>query len=61
MNTGNTAAGVHGYEYISVLTAEKWVKSLSPDTISDVLVIVRLAHIPAFEERSIYVNSYARN
>ena len=55
-----TVAGVHGYEYISIAATEKWAASLSPDTLSGALIIVRLAHIPAFEERSVYVNPYDR-
>lgn len=55
-----TVAGVHGYEYISILATENWVKSLTPQSISGTLIIVRLAHVPAFEERAIYVNPYDR-
>jgi predicted deacylase len=55
-----TVAGVHGYEYISILATEKWAESLSPQDISGALIIVRLAHVPAFEERAIYVNPYDR-
>lgn len=55
-----TVAGVHGYEYISILATEKWAETLSPESISGALIIVRLAHIPAFEERSIYVNPFDR-
>lgn len=55
-----TVAGVHGYEYISILATEKWAETLSPESISGALIIVRLAHIPAFEERSVYVNPHDR-
>ena len=55
-----TVAGVHGYEYISILATENWTKSLTPQAISGALIIVRLAHVPAFEERAIYVNPYDR-
>lgn len=55
-----TVAGVHGYEYISIAATEKWVASLSPESLSGALIVVRLAHIPAFEERSVYVNPYDR-
>jgi len=53
-------AGIHGYEYTSIIAVNQWVKQLKPDTLSGTVVIVRLAHVPAFEERSIYVNPYDR-
>jgi len=53
-------AGVHGYEYTSILAVNKWVAQLEPASISGTIVVVMLAHVPAFEERSIYVNPYDR-
>lgn len=49
-------AGVHGYEYNSILAMERWLKTLDPTTLSGAIIAVRVAHIPAFVSRSIYVN-----
>ncbi|WP_218396846.1 M14 family metallopeptidase [Alteromonas lipotrueae] len=55
-----TIAGVHGYEYNSILATEKWLANIDPSTIAGTIIAVRVAHIPAFEEKSIYVNPYDR-
>ncbi|MDU0355232.1 M14 family metallopeptidase [Paraglaciecola aquimarina] len=51
-----TIAGVHGYEYTSILATEKWLANINPKDLSGSIIAVRVAHIPAFEEKSIYVN-----
>lgn len=53
-------AGVHGYEYTSIITVNKWIETLKPAEMAGSVIIVRVAHVPAFEERSIYVNPYDR-
>ncbi|WP_077284783.1 M14 family metallopeptidase [Cognaticolwellia aestuarii] len=53
-------AGVHGYEYTSIIAVNKWIAALNPRQMSGSVIIVRVAHVPAFEERSIYVNPYDR-
>lgn len=53
-------AGVHGYEYTSILAVNKWVEQLDPNLLRGTVIVVRAAHVSAFEERSIYVNPYDR-
>ncbi|MEM1190524.1 MAG: succinylglutamate desuccinylase/aspartoacylase family protein [Pseudomonadota bacterium] len=53
-------AGVHGYEFHSILAAERLAEELDPGVLTGTLVLVRAAHVPAFEERSPYVNPYDR-
>lgn len=53
-------AGVHGYEYTSIIAVNKWIAALDPTEMSGSVIVVRLAHVSAFEERSIYVNPYDR-
>lgn len=52
--------GVHGYEFAPILAAQRLADEIEPDTLVGTLIIVRVAHIPAFEERSPYVNPYDR-
>lgn len=55
-----TIAGVHGYEYNSILATEKWLANIDPTKLTGTIIAVRVAHIPAFEEKSIYVNPHDR-
>lgn len=53
-------AGVHGYEFSPILAAEKLANDLSAQTLRGNVVIVRTAHVAAFENRSVYVNPFDR-
>lgn len=53
-------AGVHGYEFASILAAERLAEEIQPESLTGSLVLVRVAHIPAFEDRSPFVNPYDR-
>ena len=53
-------AGVHGYEYTSIIAVNKWIAALEPAQMNGSIIIVRVAHVSAFEERSVYVNPYDR-
>lgn len=53
-------AGVHGYEYNSVIALESWIETLNPKAINGALILVRVAHVPSFEARSVYVNPFDR-
>lgn len=53
-------AGVHGYEFAPILATQRLAEEIDPETLSGNLVIVRVAHIPAFEGRSPYVNPIDR-
>lgn len=49
-------AGVHGYEFAPVLAAQRLADEIDPAGLKGTLVIVRVAHVAAFEARSPYVN-----
>ena len=51
-----TVSGVHGYEFASILAADRLADRIDPKSLSGTLIIVRVANIPAFEARSPYVN-----
>lgn len=53
-------AGVHGYEYNSILALEQWLRTIDPSELSGAIIAVRVAHVPSFEARSVYVNPYDR-
>ncbi|MEO0438351.1 MAG: M14 family metallopeptidase [Pseudomonadota bacterium] len=53
-------AGVHGYEFASILAAERLAEEIMPEDLAGSLVLVRVAHIPAFEDRSPFVNPHDR-
>lgn len=53
-------AGVHGYEFASILAVEQLADRFDPAHLSGTLILVRVAHVPAFETRSVYVNPYDR-
>lgn len=53
-------AGVHGFEFASILANKQLAAELQPEGIKGTLVLVRAAHVSAFEERSPYVNPYDR-
>lgn len=49
-------AGVHGYEFPPILAAQRLLKSLSPGLLSGTVLLVRIAHMPAFQRRSLFLN-----
>jgi predicted deacylase len=53
-------AGVHGFEFASILAAERLAEQVDPARIKGTLVIVRVANIPGFEGRSPNVNPVDR-
>lgn len=53
-------AGVHGFEFASILAAERLAERVDPATLSGTLVIVRVANINGFEGRSPNVNPVDR-
>jgi predicted deacylase len=50
------AAGVHGFEFASILAAERLAASLDPARIRGTVVIIRVANVNGFEGRSPNVN-----
>jgi predicted deacylase len=53
-------AGVHGFEFASILAAERLAERVDPAALKGTLVIVRVANIPGFEGRSPNVNPVDR-
>lgn len=49
-------AGVHGLEYAPILAAQKVSKQLDPAKMKGTLILVHLANVPAFLQRSLGVN-----
>jgi uncharacterized protein len=52
--------GVHGYEYPSILAGQELLGRIDPLQLSGTLVLVRIAHVEAFENRVPYVNPLDR-
>ncbi|MEL7197067.1 MAG: M14 family metallopeptidase [Pseudomonadota bacterium] len=55
-----TVSGVHGYEFAPIIAADRLADEVDPGALSGTLIIVRVANVPAFEERSPYVNPVDR-
>ena len=44
-------AGVHGYEYPPILAAQQLLTRIDPAQLAGTVILVRLAHVSAFEQR----------
>ena len=53
-------AGVHGYEFAPILAADRLAREISPSELAGTFIIVRVAHVPAYEDRVPYVNPINR-
>ena len=53
-------AGVHGYEFSPIIAADRLAREIAPADLAGTLVIVRVAHVPAYENRVPYVNPFDR-
>ena len=53
-------AGVHGFEFVPILAAQRLLTRIDPATLRGTVVLVRLAHVEAFEQRVPYVNPHDR-
>jgi predicted deacylase len=52
--------GVHGYEYPSILAGQELLRRINPKELRGTVILVRIAHVPAFEHRVPYVNPHDR-
>jgi uncharacterized protein len=52
--------GVHGYEYPSILAGQELLGRINPKDLKGTVILVRLAHVEAFENRVPYVNPHDR-
>jgi predicted deacylase len=53
-------AGVHGFEYAPILAAQQLRDRIDPHALSGTVVLVRVAHVSAFEQRVPFVNPFDR-
>jgi predicted deacylase len=53
-------AGVHGYEFPPILAAQRLLAHIEPSKLRGTVLLVRLAGVASFEERSPYVNPHDR-
>lgn len=51
-------AGVHGYEYPPILALQRLAKKIDPGKISGSIIMVHVANMPSFMQRTIYYNPY---
>ncbi|MEZ5419497.1 MAG: succinylglutamate desuccinylase/aspartoacylase family protein [Vicinamibacterales bacterium] len=49
-------AGVHGFEFVPILAGQRLLTRIDPARLRGTVVLVRLAHVEAFEQRAVYVN-----
>ena len=52
--------GVHGFEFVPILAAQRLLTRLDPARLRGTVMLVRLAHVEAFEQRVPYVNPFDR-
>lgn len=50
--------GVHGFEFVPILAAQRLRNEIDPKQLSGRVILVRLAHMSAFERRSIFYNPH---
>jgi predicted deacylase len=53
-------AGVHGYEFPPILAAQALLDRVDPARLRGTIILVRIAHVEAFEQRVPYVNPFDR-
>lgn len=53
-------AGVHGFEYVPILAAQRLATRIDPTTLAGTVILVRLAHVSSFEQRVPFVNPFDR-
>lgn len=53
-------AGVHGYEFVPILATQRLLARIDPARLRGTVILVRIAHVEAFEARSVYVNPHDR-
>jgi predicted deacylase len=51
-------AGVHGYEYVPILTLQRLRKDLDPRELAGTLIMVHVVNLPSYFKRTIYTNPH---
>ncbi|MEM7282258.1 MAG: M14 family metallopeptidase [Pseudomonadota bacterium] len=49
-------AGIHGYEYAPIVALQNVRREINPQELFGTLILVHIANLPAFHQRSIYLN-----
>ncbi|MEN8251748.1 MAG: succinylglutamate desuccinylase/aspartoacylase family protein [Bacteroidota bacterium] len=49
-------AGIHGTEYVPVITLQLIMHKIKPEDLSGILIMVHVANIPSFQGRGVYNN-----
>lgn len=49
-------AGIHGYEYPPIIAVQEMVKEINPEKVSGTLIIVPIANVESFQQRTPFVN-----
>jgi predicted deacylase len=52
--------GVHGYEFPSILAGQRLLDRIDPATLRGTVILVRISHVAAFEQRAPFVNPHDR-
>lgn len=47
-------AGIHGTEYVPIITAQKIIQEIQPEDLTGTLLVVQIANIPSFQGRAVY-------
>jgi len=50
-------AGVHGTEYVPIIALQELIPEIDPNELSGTVILVHVANIPAFLNRSVYLSS----
>lgn len=49
-------AGVHGYEYPPIMAAQQLIRSIRPEKLQGVVILVQVANLKGFQNRAPYIN-----
>ncbi|HOP04027.1 MAG TPA: M14 family metallopeptidase [Tenuifilaceae bacterium] len=49
-------AGIHGTEYVPIITLQKLLKEIDPNKLSGTVILVHIANIPSFSHRNVYLS-----
>ncbi len=50
--------GVHGFEFVPILAAQRLLTAINPQQLTGRVILVRLAHPPAFARRTLHLNPH---
>ncbi len=50
--------GIHGFEFVPIMGAQRVLDQIDPAQLSGKFILVRIAHLPAFERRTLFFNPH---